>query len=83
MSLAAWIAVYAITSAIWVWLLVGRNAERYSGSGVLVFLLRDFWGASYDAGCLRMVAWIGLIAGTILFIIGVLDPEARSLWDLI
>ena len=83
MSLPAWIAVYVLTSAVWVWLLIGGNAYRNSGSGFLIFLLRDAWGASYDPGCLRLVAWIALISETIVFIAGIADPSARTLWDLL
>ena len=82
MPLGLWIALYLVTSAIWVWLIIGRNADRHSGSGFLVYLLRDFWGASYSPGCLRVVAWIGLIAGTIIFFAGLKDPASRSFWDL-
>jgi hypothetical protein len=82
MPLSLWIILYLVTAAIWIWLLIGRNADRYSGSGFLVYLLRDFWGASYNPGCLRLVAWIGLISETIIFILGINDPKARSFWDL-
>ena len=83
MRLSVWIGTYVITTAVWIWLLIGRNAERHSGSGFLIFLLRDAWGASYDPGCLRLVAWIGLIFGTVIFVIGIIDPSARTLWDLL
>ena len=83
MSLSLWIILYVVTSAIWIWLLIGRNAERYSGSGILVYLLRDIWGASYNPGCLRFVAWLGLIAGTLVFLAGINDPDARSFWDFL
>jgi len=83
MPLGLWIALYLVTSVVWIWLIAGWNAERHARSGFLVFLLRDFWGASYDPGMLRIVAWIGFLAGTVIFVLGLFDPAARSLWDLL
>lgn len=82
MSLAVWVTLYVVVVAISVWMLWGRNAEKYSGSGFLVFLLRDFSAADESPGCLRAGAWLALIAATIIFIYGLYHPEDRAFWDL-
>ena len=83
MPLTLWIVLYVLLAGASLWIALGRNAEKFAGSGFLVFLLRDVWAGNESPGCLRACGWIAFLAETLVFVYGVFHPEARSLWDLL
>ena len=82
MPLTLWIVLYVVLAGASLWITLGRNAEKFAGSGFLVFVLRDVWAGNESRGCLRAGGWIAFLAETVVFAYGVMNPEARSFWDL-
>ena len=78
MSVLTWTILYLLTASVWVWLLINRNAYKYSGSSFLVILLRDFWGASYKPETLRFLACGCLIVETLIYIGGLVNATMRD-----
>jgi len=78
MSVVVWTILYLATASIWVWLLVNRNAEKSAHQWFMRFLIRDAWGSDYKASALRIIAWVGLIVETILYVIGLIPSSARD-----
>jgi hypothetical protein len=76
MSLLLWIALYLVTSLLWVWVLFLGGADWLEGSflaGLLVHVFAPRWSADG----LRVFAAGTWLLQTIWFIVGLFVPSAR------
>lgn len=78
MTTTAWVVSFILNPLFWLWITRWGGPERLEGtfaSGCLVSIFAPGW----SAGCLRLFAYIILVAGTILFITGLFQPQMRRL----
>jgi hypothetical protein len=79
MTTMAWIVSFILNTLFWLCIARWGGAERLEGtfaSGCLVSIFAPSWSADG----LRLFAYVMLVAGTVLFITGLFQPEMRSLW---
>ncbi|MCP3937196.1 MAG: hypothetical protein GY708_17725 [Actinomycetia bacterium] len=70
-----WIGLYVVEAGFLLWVAVGHGADRIANTWLSFFM--DPHSISDDPSVLRTWAWIGLIASTIWFAVGLFSPGAR------
>jgi hypothetical protein len=79
MTTTAWVVSFILNTLFWLWIARWGGAERLEGtftSGCLVSIFARSWSADG----IRLFAYVMLLAGTILFMTGLFQPEMRRLW---
>jgi hypothetical protein len=79
MSLTWWVALYLLTSLLWLWVVFLGGAERLEGtlaSGLLVDWLAPRWSADG----IRLFVGLSWVLQTLWFAIGLFVPEVRFWW---
>ncbi|MGL4550494.1 MAG: hypothetical protein ACRC33_04855 [Gemmataceae bacterium] len=72
-------AVFAVTSLFWAWVLFGRGADWLEGS-VLASLFVDTHAIRWTADGIKLFAGLTWAIGTVWFAVGLAVPEARLWW---
>jgi hypothetical protein len=81
MDTSAWLASYAATSLLWLWILRWGGAEWLEGwkSMLLIDYLSHFWTAE-QIKLYALLCWLG---STLWFVAGLLYPEYRyDFWKI-
>jgi hypothetical protein len=77
MSDLTWVGSYLVNILFWLWLIRWGGAERLEGTFTSGLLLSTF-APQWSADGIRLFAWLSLIASTVVFVIGLFQPEVRS-----
>lgn len=76
MSTWLWVALYLAQALFWLWIARWGGSSRLAGtlaSGLLVHLRAPSWSREG----LELFAWLSLLASSIWFAMGLLDPGLR------
>jgi hypothetical protein len=75
MSTGAWIALYVVQMLWWLWLARWGGARVVQGARAAWLLHPLAW--RWDAEVIEFFAWLSILASTVWFVIGLIDPSHR------
>jgi hypothetical protein len=79
MSLLLWVAVFAVLSLFWSWILFWGGAEWLEGS-FLSGLLLDVWAPRWSADGIKVFVKLTWFLAGVWFVVGLFVPAARFWW---
>ncbi len=78
MSTAVWVILYAIQAVWWLWVARWGGARVLEGWVAALMLEPLAW--RWDADMIKVFAWLSLLATTLWFLLGLVEPIARGLY---
>jgi hypothetical protein len=78
MDIILWLVIFSVTSLFWCWVVFLGGAERIEGP--LAGLLVHFRATEVSADGLRLIGIACWFLEGVMFVIGLIDPDARSFW---